>query len=103
MNPLFSIVIPLYNKEAQIAQTITAVLHQEEKNVEIIIVNDGSTDNSEAEVLKFSDHRINYFKTENRGAAAARNYGIAKAKGRFIAFLDADDHWEPFIYKRSVA
>lgn len=99
MAPFFSIVIPLYNKQEFIADCLWSVLNQEETDYEIIIVNDGSTDNSEKEVLKFNHPKINYFTTKNKGAAAARNYGIKKGQGTYIAFLDADDVWETFYLK----
>ncbi len=63
---------------------------------EVIILNDGSTDNSETEILKFNDSRIRYFSKENSGASAARNFTIQQAKSEFIALMDADDYWYPF-------
>jgi glycosyltransferase involved in cell wall biosynthesis len=93
--PFFSIVTPLYNKQELIACTIESALAQTFTDFELIIIDDGSTDNS-AEVVKgFTDPRIVYHKTENRKVSAARNTGIEMAKGEVIAFLDADDHWEP--------
>lgn len=91
----FSVVIPLFNKETYIAATIQSVLQQSFFDYEILIVNDGSTDASETIVMGFSDSRINYFVTNNKGAAAARNLGIEKSKSPYIAFLDADDLWFP--------
>ncbi|TXD83340.1 glycosyltransferase family 2 protein [Subsaximicrobium wynnwilliamsii] len=95
MSPLFSIVIPLYNKANEISQTLESVFKQTLKEFEIIIVNDGSTDNSLLEVQKFEDKRISIFTTENKGVSHARNFGIEKAKAPLIAFLDADDLWYP--------
>lgn len=92
---LFSVVIPLYNKAHFIAQTLQSVLSQTFTDFEIIIVNDGSTDNSEAEVNQFDDDRINYYQRENKGVSAARNFGITMAKADYIAFIDADDYWYP--------
>ncbi len=94
--PKFSVVISVYNKEKYIGDTLRSVLAQTFTDFEIIILNDGSTDNSEAEILKFIDARIQYFSKENMGASAARNYVIEKAKGEYIALLDADDYWFPF-------
>lgn len=94
--PFFSIVIPLYNKENFVPNTIKSVLNQTFQDYEIIIVNDGSTDNSENVVLGFNDSKIRYFKTENKGVSQARNFGIEKAEGTLIAFLDADDYWFPY-------
>ncbi|WP_318639785.1 glycosyltransferase family 2 protein [Flavobacterium ardleyense] len=91
--PVFSVVIPLYNKEKYIAQTLENVLKQRFTDFEIIVVNDGSTDASGKIVKSFSDARISYFSTANHGAAAARNFGIEKSTAPYIAFLDADDLW----------
>lgn len=94
--PKFSVVISVYNKEKYIADTLKSVLSQTFTDFEIVIVNDGSTDNSEAEILKFNDPRIRYFSQHNLGAAGARNAAIRKAKNQYIALLDADDYWYPF-------
>ncbi|WP_242091697.1 glycosyltransferase family 2 protein [Aestuariivivens sediminicola] len=91
--PFFSVVIPLYNKEAYIADTLNSVLNQSFQDFEIIIVNDGSTDNSAAIVNAFKDPRITVFDLENQGASVARNYGIDHGKADYIALLDADDTW----------
>lgn len=93
--PFFSVVIPLYNKEAFIGQTLQSVMSQTFSDFEIIIVNDGSTDAGEAKVLSFQDPRIRYSLRENKGVSAARNFGITLAQSQFIAFLDADDYWYP--------
>jgi len=90
-----SIVIPLYNKGFIISEKLDSVLAQTFTDFEIIIVNDGSTDNGFEIVSQFSDKRIKLFQQENKGAAAARNLGIEKATGELIAFLDADDYWYP--------
>ncbi|QLC65607.1 glycosyltransferase family 2 protein [Flavobacterium sp. LPB0248] len=91
----FSIIIPLYNKENFIQNTIQSILNQTFQNFEIIVVNDGSTDKSEEKLLQFKDSRIHYFSKKNEGASATRNYGIEKANSNFITFLDADDYWYP--------
>lgn len=91
----FSIIIPLYNKESFIENTIQSVLDQNFQDFEIIVVNDGSTDKSEEKLLHFKDFRIKYFSKKNEGVSSARNYGIEKANADFIAFLDADDYWYP--------
>ncbi|MDO5970927.1 glycosyltransferase family 2 protein [Flavivirga aquimarina] len=93
MTPFFSVVIPLYNKEGFIEETLKSVLTQSFKYFEIIIVNDGSTDRSEDIVNSFKDFRIKIFTIKNHGASHARNYGIKKASGNYIALLDADDFW----------
>lgn len=95
MMPFFSIIIPLYNKEKHIKDTLHSVLVQTFEDFEIIVVNDGSTDNSLVEVNTFNDTRIQVFTIENHGVSYARNFGIEKASYDFIAFLDADDIWYP--------
>lgn len=92
---LISVVIPLYNKGNHIKATLESVLNQTFQDFEIIVVNDGSTDKSESEVLKLDSPKIKYFKTENQGVSQARNFGIEKARGTLLAFLDADDYWYP--------
>ncbi len=94
--PKFSVVIAVYNKEKYIASTLNSVLAQTFTDFEVIILNDGSTDNSEAEILKFKDPRIRYFSKENQGASAARNFTIQQAEADYIALMDADDYWYPF-------
>ena len=97
-NKLVSIITPLYNGEKFIAQTIQSVLEQTYKDWEMLIVNDGSTDNSLQVAQQFAeqDKRIHVYSQPNAGSAAARNNGIRHAKGRYIALLDADDLWEPW-------
>lgn len=92
---MISVVIPLYNKEKSIASTLRTVLSQTFSDYEIVIVNDGSTDNSVVEVEKVHDDRIRLIHQQNAGVSAARNRGIEEAKGELIAFLDADDEWKP--------
>ena len=87
----FSIIIPTYNRADFIERTIKSVLNQTYTNFEIIVVDDGSTDNTEDVVLSIKDERIRYYKKENEERAVARNYGIKKAIGDYITFLDSDD------------
>jgi len=89
----FSIVIPLYNKANFIENTLKSVLNQTFTDYEIIVINDGSTDDSVTKVIAFNDSRIQLYNQENQGASVARNHGIEKAKYEYIAFLDADDLW----------
>lgn len=91
---MISVVIPLYNKERQIAHTLRSALEQSFGDFEILIVNDGSTDHSVEEVLKIQDSRIQLIHQENAGVSAARNRGIEQARFDLIAFLDADDRWD---------
>ena len=93
--PFFSVVIPVYNKEPHIVRAINSVLNQTFQDFELIIVCDPSTDNSNAEVAKFTDPRIRVFHRDQPGPGgyAARNLGIKEARGDWIAFLDADDEW----------
>ena len=89
--PQISVVIPLYNKVQCIEETIKSVLEQTYKSFELIIVDDGSTDGSDVIVKSIDDVRIHYVYKNNGGVSSARNYGIKKAKGKWILFLDADD------------
>lgn len=91
-----SVIIPLYNKEKDIGRTLESLLAQTFSDFEVIIVNDGSTDESEREVKKFRDPRIRLFSKKNEGVALTRNYGVEKALSRHIVFLDADDYWYSF-------
>jgi glycosyltransferase involved in cell wall biosynthesis len=91
---MVSVIIPLYNKESLIGKTINTVLNQTYQDFEIVVVNDGSTDNSVVEVEKFQDSRIRIINQKNAGVSAARNRGIQEAKGDYIALLDGDDEWK---------
>ncbi|KAF2081895.1 glycosyltransferase family 2 protein [Flavobacterium sharifuzzamanii] len=91
----FSVVIPLFNKANHIETTIKSILSQSFTDYEIIVINDGSTDNGEALVRGFNDDRIQVYNQKNQGVSIARNLGIEKSKGRLIAFMDADDFWFP--------
>jgi len=100
MDISFSIVIPLYNKEKEIGDTIRCVLNQTFTHYELIVVDDGSTDNSIGVVNSFNDNRIKLYQKNNDGVSSARNFGIQHARFDFIAFLDADDFWnETYLLK----
>ena len=96
MNDLVSIIMPSYNTEQYIAETIQSVINQTYQNWELIIVDDCSTDNTDTVVGKIKDSRIRYLKNEkNSGAAVSRNKALREANGRWVAFLDSDDLWKP--------
>jgi glycosyltransferase involved in cell wall biosynthesis len=95
-NPLVSVIIPTYNRANTIARAIESALKQTYTNIEVIIVDDASGDNTEEKVKAIDDSRIKYMRHEtNKGGGAARNTGISDAKGEYIAFLDSDDVWLP--------
>ncbi len=94
-DPLVSIIIPAYNVAAYIRESIDSVLAQTISDWELIVVNDGSMDDTTAIVRNYNDLRIMLIEQDNAGVSAARNAGIAKAKGEFVAVLDADDGWMP--------
>ena len=96
-NGLVSIVMPSYNTDGYIKESIESVLYQSYPYWELIIVDDCSTDNTD-EIIKpyLTDDRIRYLKNEkNSGAAVSRNYALREAKGKWVAFLDSDDLWHP--------
>lgn len=95
MNELVSIIMPSYNTGKFIQETINSVKNQTYNNWELIIVDDGSTDNTDEVVRAIKDDRIKYIKNKvNKGAAISRNIALREAKGRWIAFLDSDDLWK---------
>lgn len=102
---LVSIITPLYNGERFVGQTIESVLAQTYPHWEMIIINDGSKDNSLAiaESYAAKDSRIKVFTQPNGGSASARNNGIRRAEGRYMALLDADDLWEPYFLEQQLA
>lgn len=92
-NDLVSVIIPAYNSEQYIAKCIESVINQTYQNIEIIVVNDGSSDNTASVVKQFSN--VILLNKENGGLSSARNYGIKCAKGKYVIFLDSDDYIEP--------
>ncbi len=90
-SPKFSIVIPTYNRAYLIGKTIESVIRQEFMDFEVIVVDDGSKDNTEEVVKKFTDQRVRYFRKENGERGAARNFGQQLARGAYINFFDSDD------------
>lgn len=90
---LISVVVPLYNKERHIARAINSIYSQTYKNVEVLIIDDGSTDNSANVVKAINKDNLYLIRQDNKGVSAARNSGIKRSQGEIIAFLDADDEW----------
>jgi len=95
-NPTVSVIIPTYNRAELLERAIKSVLNQTYEELELLVVDDGSSDNTESLVARFCDQRIKYIKhADNIGAPATRNTGIKRSKGKYIAFLDSDDEWLP--------
>lgn len=90
--PDISIIVPIYNAEKYLNKCIESLINQTKKELEFILVNDGSTDNSEEIIKSYKDKRIKYFKNENQGIGKTRNFGIEKATGKYIMFVDSDDY-----------
>jgi len=95
--PLVSIIVPVYNGEEYLQETIHSILSQDYQNIELLLINDGSSDGSEKLIKAIAENesKIRYYSKENGGVACARNYGIDKAQGDLIAFCDQDDLWLP--------
>ena len=93
MHPTISVIVPIYNAEAYFARCIESLIHQSYRALQIILINDGSTDNSQmiAEQYAEQDSRIKVLTQPNKGQSAARNYGLRHADGEWISFVDADD------------
>ena len=92
---LISVIIPLYNAEKTIEGTLQSALNQTVKTLEIIVIDDGSTDSSLEKVKAMDDPRLSVYSFANAGASVSRNRGFARSSGPFISFLDADDQWTP--------
>ena len=93
--PLVSVVIPCYNRAAVVEKAVRSVLEQSYPTLELILVDDGSTDQTRQVIEEIQDERLRYVYQKNAGACAARNHGAALAKGEYIAFHDSDDVWHP--------
>ncbi len=93
--PTVSVIMPVYNGEKYIRQAIDSVLSQSYKDWELIVVDDGSTDKTSKILESYHDPRISCLHQSNQGLSSARNAGISKVRGEYVAFLDADDEWEP--------
>jgi glycosyltransferase involved in cell wall biosynthesis len=101
--PKVSVIIPTYNYGKYIEKAIDSVLAQTYQDFEIIVVNDGSTDNTREIIETKYKNKVRYFYQENKGAPAARNKGIKESKGEYLAFLDADDYFEPSSVEKKVS
>ena len=100
--PLVSVIIPVYNAEQYLCECLESVVNQTLREIEIICVDDGSTDDSLPVIRKLQkkDSRISVLLQEHKGAGAARNLGLAHAKGQYLAFLDADDYFDPQLLEK---
>lgn len=99
-NIKISIIIPVYNNEAFVERCLLSIITQSYKNIEIIVVNDGSTDNSEEKILAIKDERIKYFYQNNSGPSAARNKGLDFSTGEYVGFVDSDDYIESSMFEK---
>lgn len=95
MAPYFSVVIPTYNRAGYLGRTLRSVLAQTFEQLEVIVIDDGSRDNTAEVVTAFTDSRLHYYPKANGERGAARNYGLARAHGEYVLFLDSDDYWYP--------
>lgn len=102
MNSLISCIVPVFNGERYLAEAVESILNQTHRPIEIIVVDDGSTDETPV-VIKQYGNRIRSYRQENAGPATARNKGLSQARADFVAFLDADDLWHPEKLERQFA
>ena len=102
-SPAVSVIIPAYNAAASVERCLGSVLGQlRESTIDVVVVDDGPTDLTDQVIRDLKDDRITLIAQENRGPAAARNLGISRAQGEYIAFLDADDYWKPGFLQKTV-
>ncbi|MFW5791062.1 MAG: glycosyltransferase family 2 protein [Desulfohalobiaceae bacterium] len=95
MNPLVTVIIPTHNRELMVREAVLSVIGQTYTALEILVVDDGSTDNTAAILARCGDSRMRVIRQPHQGVSSARNKGLGMARGSFIAFLDSDDLWEP--------
>ena len=101
--PLVSVIVPTFNYGRYLNEAVESILAQGARDLEVIVVDDGSTDDTAAVLARITDHRVRAVRKQNGGVAAARNAGLDLARGRFVAFLDADDRWKPDKLERQLA
>src|SRR6056297_1399486 len=101
--PTVSVIVPTYNRADSLPRTIDSVLAQTHDDLELVVVDDASTDDTETVVERYEDDRVTYLEhATNRGGSAARNTGIRASDGDYVAFLDSDDEWHPEKLERQV-
>ena len=98
----FSVIIPTYNRAERLFESVQSIFNQSYKNFELVIIDDGSTDNTVEVVKSFQDDRIRYFKKQNEERAIARNFGISQTTGDYVTFLDSDDQLYPHALKEAL-
>lgn len=100
-----SIIVPIYNAEKYIKKCLDSLVNQTKKEIEFILINDGSTDNTDSIIKTYDDKRIRYYKNKNQGIGKTRNFGLSKASSKYIMFCDSDDYYEPnmceLMYKKA--
>ena len=101
--PRVSVIVPLFNKAPSVARSLASIANQTHRDFEAIVVDDGSTDGGDAAVEALGDPRFRLIRQANAGPGAARNRGIANASGAYVAFLDADDTWDPAYLEQMIA
>lgn len=101
--PLVSVIIPTFNRAHLLGDAISSVLQQTYQKIEIIVIDDGSTDNTAELIGQYQDSRIRYIRQDNAGVATARNRGISASQGEYIAFLDSDDMYKPDCIEKKIA
>ena len=102
-NPVVSVVIPLYNKSPTIARTLHSVFRQTFEDFDVVVVDDGSTDDGVSVAEEIGDPRLRVVRQANGGPGSARNRGVFEGRGSLLAFIDADDEWRPTYLERMVA
>ena len=104
--PDISIIVPIYNAEKYLNKCLDSLINQTKKELEFVLINDGSTDKTDSIIKNYNDKRIKYFKNKNQGIGKTRNFGISKSSGKYIMFLDSDDYLKKeaceILYKKAI-